>query len=351
MMDNSIQERTCKKDMDQTQSNSGRSFILSAIVTIVVFTYLLTHVSVNEVLASIKEADIRGVLMFVVLSFSMSVVRMWRYSLVLYVSGSSLRSTPLFLVVLVRNFCSDLLPARLGSLIYVYILTNRLGVRFGAAVSSFTLAFFFDLLAVAPIIILALCFMGEQIHLSVTGVVVGGGVLVGLTTLVLYFLPQLIRLIGSLFTRIPFLSRNRIDCFRQALQEAETDLQKAKQMGLYTRLFFLSLLIRILKYGSYYMLLYGILRPLGYGFDKLPIPRVFIGLCTSELSASLPISGIAGFGAYEGAWAFMFQWLGFSKHIATLTSLSHHLFTQVYGYSIGIVALLILILPILKVKK
>ena len=61
------------------------------------------------------------------------------------------------------------------------------------------------------------------------------------------------------------------------------------------------------------------------------------------MAASLPISGIAGFGAYEGAWAGVFILLGFPAAMAKATSLSHHLVTQLYGYLIGIASILTLL--------
>ena len=73
---------------------------------------------------------------------------------------------------------------------------------------------------------------------------------------------------------------------------------------------------------------------------------MLVGLVAAESSASLPVSGIAGFGAYEGVWAFTFEFLGFPEKIAQLTAISHHLFTQLYGYSIGALALMLLLLPI-----
>ena len=78
--------------------------------------------------------------------------------------------------------------------------------------------------------------------------------------------------------------------------------------------------------------------------DLLPA-SVFWGVCAAEVAASLPVSGLAGFGAYEGAWTIAFYNLGLTKELAAMTGVAHHLFTQVYGYSIGVLALLVLLLP------
>jgi hypothetical protein len=122
----------------------------------------------------------------------------------------------------------------------------------------------------------------------------------------------------------------------------------AREQGIYWRIFVLSLGVRCCKYLSLYVLLLALVLPLGFTVLSFPLPKVFLGLCSAELAASLPISGIAGFGVYEGAWTLVFQLLGYSERIAVLTSISHHLLTQVYGYSLGALALLVLLLPVFK---
>ncbi|PID74179.1 MAG: hypothetical protein CSB32_02110, partial [Desulfobacterales bacterium] len=82
----------------------------------------------------------------------------------------------------------------------------------------------------------------------------------------------------------------------------------------------------------------------------MSIPAVFLGISASEFAASLPISGIASFGVYEGTWSLVFELLGFPGNIAKLTAVSHHLFTQVYGFGLGALALILLVLPVFKKK-
>ena len=134
------------------------------------------------------------------------------------------------------------------------------------------------------------------------------------------------------------------------LESTEREIRGAREAGIYGSLLLLSICVRAFKYGSLYVLLFALVAPLGYALEQLSVPKVFLGLCSAELAASLPISGIAGFGAYEGAWALVFNLLGFER-IAEITSISHHLITQVYGYTLGGVALLVLLLPVFKVKQ
>lgn len=322
--------------------------LFSLTVTIGVFSYLFTHVSPSETINLIRNINKKILLIFLSLSFSMSVFRTWRYKVVLRVSGHNPNSIALFLIVIVRNFFSDLLPARLGTLIYVYLVTNRLGIPFGAAAASFALSFVFDLIALAPLILIAALLVGVSTGISSTVLFTGGCVFALILLLVLFALPRLFHAVTIILNKLVSLSKGKLNKCREAWVTAEEEIQKARAAGIYSKLIVLSLLVRITKYGSLYFLLFALMNPLGYSLRELNIGKVFTGLCAAEFTASLPISGIAGFGAYEGTWAFVFQVLGFPGHIAKLTSVSHHLFTQVYGYLLGVIALLILLLPVFK---
>ena len=323
-------------------------FLFSIALTAGIFGYLLTEVSFEEVLQAIQNVDRNALLLFVVLSFSMSGFRTWRYALVLAISGYSPRKSALFLVTLVRNFCSDLLPARIGTIVYVYLVTARLGVPFGAAVSSFSLAFLFDLIALAPMIVAAALLTGSAGELSRTVAIASGAVLLLIASTATYALPSLARLAGDMVWRLPLIRSRHRTIARAALYQTKTDLRKAHKAGVYGRLLALSVLVRLCKYGSLYVLLFALLQPMGYELSQLSVPKVFLGLCSAEIAASLPISGIGGFGAYEGAWAWVFGLLGFPQYTANLTAITHHLLTQVYGYLLGGVALLVLLLPIVR---
>ena len=134
---------------------------------------------------------------------------------------------------------------------------------------------------------------------------------------------------------VSMLSQKLRQRLHDALVDTGRNMMLAREQGIYWRIFALSLGVRCCKYLSLYVLLLALVLPLGFTVQSFPLPKVFLGLCSAELAASLPISGIAGFGVYEGAWTLVFRLLGYSERIAVLTSISHHLLTQVYGYSLG----------------
>ncbi len=333
---------------EPSKANRWIYLLFSLAVTAGIFTYLLTHVALADVVDLIRNVDRRIVMLFVFLSLSMSVFRTWRYQILLKLSGYRPGTPALFLVVLVRNFFSDLLPARIGSLIYIYLVTSRLGVPGGAATSSFALAFLFDLIALVPLIVLAAWFAGAVGHIPVAGLIGGGGLLALVTVTLLLILPRCFDLAKRWLHHLAFIPLRWREKGEAMLAEAGEDTCRAKDSGYYLRLLVLSVMVRATKYASLYTFLYALLKPLGYALKNMPPSRVFLGLCASEAAASTPVSGIAGFGAYEGTWAMVFTLLGFPEKIARLTSISHHLFTQIYGYLLGAVALVVLLLPLFK---
>lgn len=325
--------------------------IFSLGITVGIFSYLLTSVSPGDVLDILRGVPWNFLGMFLVLSLASALCRAWRYKVVLEVAGHTPGTFSLFLVTIVRNLFADLLPARLGDLVYIYIGTSRLGIPFGSAASSFALAFLFDILALVPLVLFALWSIQGSTAMSSVPFLVGGAILATVTVLIIYSLPKLVRIGATIVAACTFLPKKWQSGIKSGLVSLIESLDTAKRAGVYTRLLILSICVRLGKYVSFYLFLCGMLIPLGYSWEQMPFSKVFLGMFASELSASLPMSGIAGFGAYEGTWALTFELLGFPSSDAKLTAVSHHLFTQVYGYLIGIAALLLLLLPVFKVVK
>ena len=96
-----------------------------------IFIYLFSVVSPGEVYAVIKKISWPGVWMFVIFSIIMNIARTWRYMLIIQLSGFNPGGVVMYLVTLVRNLFADLLPARIGTLIYIYLINSRVGIPLG----------------------------------------------------------------------------------------------------------------------------------------------------------------------------------------------------------------------------
>jgi len=319
-------------------------YFFTLVVTTAIFVYLFSHVSLREVANLIKRIDGKTFFLFIAISLTGTAFRTLRYRLLLRTTGKSSGFLALYLVTLVRNLFSDLLPARIGSLVYVYIVNTRLGIPFGSAVSSFALAFIFDIISLALLIII-ITLIASTTVISPVVIIISGIVLGGLSVIILYKMPIIFRFIGKIINRFTLIPATRRAVWQNALNSIAKGVNQTYEAGVYFQILLVSLCVRLCKYISLYVLLLALVYQFDMGIEQFPFSKVFLGLCTAEFSASLPISGIAGFGAYEGAWALVFQLLGYSKKIAILTSISHHLVTQIFGYSLGAIALLLLLLP------
>jgi uncharacterized membrane protein YbhN (UPF0104 family) len=99
-------------------------------------------------------------------------------------------------------------------------------------------------------------------------------------------------------------------------------------------------LIRLGKYLSLYLLLLALANQYGPEVQqRLSLGLVLFSLVAAEASASLPISGLAGFGAYEGVMMFVLRQAGLEPSQASLLPVTLHLITQSIDYSLGSLAL------------
>ncbi|MCX6357309.1 MAG: lysylphosphatidylglycerol synthase domain-containing protein [Candidatus Aureabacteria bacterium] len=262
----------------------------SVCVSIIVFAYLFAIVSPAAIARAIRNARGCGLLAYMCLSLLSTIFRNWRYLLLLRAteSGATVGSGQMFLVTLVRNLFADLLPARIGSLVYVAILKARFGVTLARGTSVWAIAFVLDM-----VVMVSLMALGDQISaIYMEGS--WGGVLL------------------------------------------------------------LSLLVRVLKYGCLAFLLYAILNPIDpscYTLRSIGYWPVFVGASLAEFAASTPLSGIAGFGLYEGVWTGSFYLLGYPRELAALSGISAHVITQAFAYSLGGIATIVLMWPILRTMK
>jgi uncharacterized membrane protein YbhN (UPF0104 family) len=126
------------------------------------------------------------------------------------------------------------------------------------------------------------------------------------------------------------------------LESTSAEIERTEKGGRTALLMLVSFVIRVIKFGSYWTLLLAVLHERGFGPAELPFWRVFLGVTGAELSATLPIHGIAGFGTYEAAWTLGFTHLGLDRETAILSGFATHLLSQIFEYAIGAAALVVI---------
>ena len=123
------------------------------------------------------------------------------------------------------------------------------------------------------------------------------------------------------------------------LKKFAQDLLTLKKSNHFSLLVALTVVLRSAKYISLYILLLAVLQQWGIGHRQISLAISFLAFVTAEAAASLPISGLMGFGAYEGAWQAIFAISMVKITAVSSVILAIHLITQVVGYFLGFLAL------------
>ena len=303
----------------------------------------------------LTETDRMGVLLYATVSLAALVFRSMRYRLIMLRVGGPENTPPLssmFVVTAIRNGLVDLLPARLGESAFFYVC-NRYGVPLITAASTFSVCLALDIIVLLGLF--ALLAVESAAFPETGGLFAIGGVhdtksillVIGVVCAVLgvlsialakldWFLRLGAKIASAVFSRI---KQPKLQALPGLLVAMASELQTLKASRCYTKLVLLTVLLRVAKYGGLYILLIAVISRWGFtagSISPLLTATAFIG---AEASASLPISGIMGFGAYEAAWSLVFS---LSKvEIPSIRSVifAVHIITQVVGYAVALLGL------------
>lgn len=325
----------------------GLSLALALCFTAGLVWYLATHTTLADWQGLWAGLDYRLLAAYLALFLLAVALRGWRYQVLLKASDPV--STPslgeLMLLTLVSNLFVDLLPARSGSLAYVVFLNQKLKVGLAACFSSLAFAFIFDLMAMAPLVALAVWSLpassgGAGPWLWIMAAILA---LAGLTALALAdrVLAGLCQVAARWLAGPPRAWRRGLTRLVEQAGLVARDMAQVKAQGVFWPVLGLSVVIRAGKYLGLYLLVLGVAGQWGAQVvERLSLALVLFALVAAEASASLPISGLAGFGAYEGVMMLTLQSAGLEPVQAALLPVTLHVITQGIDYSLGSLALL-----------
>ncbi|MBS3818456.1 flippase-like domain-containing protein [bacterium] len=328
-------------------------FLLSIAVSILLLWFLLSQIEIQDLKQTFSQIYMPALYAFMAVSFISSLLRAWRYQILL--PPRSIHFGNIFLVTLIRNLFVDLLPARTGSLSYIYILNKRLNFPFEEATSTFILSVVFDFLTLSPFLVLSVFAVGFG-STALSGVPILGLSL--LFFLLIFIIFWKIRSFSSFFLRfthkllkiLRWEEKNWAQVVLQKIQGVINDFHHIQKRRIHWKVFSVSLFIRLAKYGSLYLLLFSLLRNQGFSLEELSFWATILGITGAELSSALPIKGIGGFGTWESAWALTLLLLGFESQTAIISS-GIHLISNLFEYSLGIISILILAFPFIFFRK
>lgn len=147
------------------------------------------------------------------------------------------------------------------------------------------------------------------------------------------------------------LKNSKASALLSFLNEAQQNLTTFQNKALFARLLTLSILLRLGKYVSLYLLLAAMLLPQGISWANLNPGSSILAICSAEFAANLNLSSTLAVGTYQSAWALSFSALGLPSDLAKASAVAHHLFTQIYGYLLAGLAFCLLIVVYKSKKK
>jgi uncharacterized protein (TIRG00374 family) len=351
-------------NLESQNKKSNKKRLIFRIINIVVVVgfgaflvyYLLGKVSIGQIKDAIVGINKLYLIIALVVMFISIFLRAYRKKIL--VGSERISMTDMFLVVLIRNAFNMVLPARTGELSYVYVLQRKFKFPLEIGVSTLMIVLIFDLVIVFSLIVISvIVVLINKFSSSYLAVVLIALVLLIILLLVLFYFSKVIGFFLMIIEKI--LTRYRIGKNKaaQAIYKKMVDINKnieiIQKRKIYWKVYLSSIVIRILKFVSYYMLIYAILRPEGYGFKDLNFWIIFLAVAAAEISAVLPTHALAGFGTYEGAFLLVLGVLGFTITGITWEAVAfgYHIITLAFIVILGLIAMIILSMPFYKVKE
>lgn len=260
---------------------SARSvrFWLSVLVSVVLLWLALRGLDLGRTVAALREADYRWLPPALVLYFLGVWVRAWRWRALLAPVGSySTRS--LFPVVIIGYMANDVLPARMGEIVRVYVLSQREGLPKTVALGTVVVERLLD--ALTMLLLLAVAALSVPLNGVVERValVAGGVLLVALWPLLFAVLwpDRVTRLGAPVAARLPRSLTGRLS---GAVEGFLAGLRVVRSPQVVLAGFGFSVVAWLLEAGMYLTLARAFDLPLG-------VPLTLMTLAVANLATLVP---------------------------------------------------------------
>ncbi len=260
----------------------------------------------------------------------------------------------LYLVTLVQNALSDLVPGRLASLgSYVYLLVRRFSISVEHAASTFIVSFVMDMVTLGPLLVLAAIVRYNTMvpafasRLPLGWTIAFGAIFFLVSAAVVYWLGPITRafarLAGALAGRFGRRESPRLRRLIQGLGRTAAAMEAVRGGGTLGVILVISLFIRMAKYFALFALMESLLTGAGHAGPRPDFWDLVIGISVTELVASLPIPALGQFGLWEGGMAGVLVLMGFAREPATVVAIGIHGITQAFEYLLAFGALALLV--------
>ncbi|MGI9487191.1 MAG: lysylphosphatidylglycerol synthase transmembrane domain-containing protein [Geminicoccaceae bacterium] len=282
------------------------STILAMIVSALVLWWLLADGAGQTMLDALQTARFWPLMLGGLIAIAIQMIRAWRFAL-LRDGNLDLPSWTMVGIATKLVLFNFLLPFKLGEISFPLMMKRAYGTPFGQGVGILVLCRLLDLGTVVAIILLTAAWLLDPATNGWSPVL---ATMSGLMALVGPFLitdrlPRLRRLT----TNLP-----RIDQLAGQMSHGSMMMQPLRQR----------LLVAVLTLSiwiAHAVIAWLVAHAVGAGLGLLPMA---MASASSNLAFALPISGVAGLGPPQAAWASMLHWAGHDWAPAIATALLCH---------------------------
>lgn len=222
------------------------------------------------------------------------------------------------------SFLNNILPARIGELLFPALLYKRHHVPVAESLTALLLARLFDFLAVAALFLFFAFWVGRELTAMAQQTIFA---VVGLLTFILLLLILLpwvgrksLMLVVWLTHRFIGADNLHVQVILQIGERAVTTAELIYQGGR----FFKTLAWSCLGWLGTFAWFYAFLAALGL---QMPYPAVVVGSTFATLSKAIPFATIGGFGLHEVGWAFGFNLMGVAWETAVMSGFAVNILT------------------------
>lgn len=300
--------------------------LIATIITILLLFYLFVNVEFSRIFESFNLLSFKVILTGFLFYGCSYLFRALRFKLLL---GKSMKYSSLLWIVCIHNFFSQLLPARIGEVSYLYLI-KKYGIDFNKNLASIAIARIFDFIIVALFFFIGLTSIPELFtDFFILFIMMVAALLIIFLILFLVIFHQ--NIVLQILEWL--IKRTDINIFKWGLvkfKEIVHEFNSLRSSSLAIGLFISSLFIWL----SLYLFMYIFLNAF---FNEITIPNTFLLGTLPVIFSILPIYGVAGFGTTETAFLFPLLWFGMNMGQAISAGFVVHGFQLLFFITLGLV--------------
>lgn len=280
-------------------------FFFGVGLTVLISYVLLRQVSLGHIERAFLTLKAESVLVAVILLIATTILKAWRFAVLLSRAVSARALVP---VVLLHNVFINFLPSRSGELAYPYLLKRRHGISVTQSLPSLVIGRVFDVLVILLLIAASLVLVPTSLGvvaalLPEIGLGIAG--LLGVFFLLTYRAEWLHRVLEGFFIRRNLYKIVFFGPLLKRLMELLRAFTTRHSHSQLAAIAVVTVVIWLLTFGFEFVLYRGLGLPVSYG-------QFVIAFLFPILTHIVPVQSFAAIGTYEATITGGFVLLGFS---------------------------------------